>query len=518
MALNLTPAEQKQISDRIANGELTANSEEVKILARKRFEDDPLLFAQHLLKEHVTDQATGEITKAASFHKEMMDLARANRFCAFAAPRGHAKSTTISFFYVLHQALYERRKNIVIISASEDMAKRFLRRLRDEMEYNPMIAWLFGVQKSDKWSETELRLNNKVVIHAKGRGAQLRGLIDGATRPDLIILDDIEDEELVRSELRRQDLSSWFNGSVLPTLAPKIGQCIFVGTVLHEDSLLNNLLNPERYPDFTQRKYKAINTDTTPPSALWPERQDIEALQHIKDSYIARYQLAQFYMEYQNDPMPPESATFRPEFFQFFEDIPHDANTITECYIDLGGGSIKQNADYTSMVVLKIDKHNTIFIDDYKNVRMGTDTKQIADAMFDIYARHQPRKFVIEKTVATNMVMHALTEEMLKRNIHLNIELISPTRGSGDRRGNMSDGKFQRIASMEAAFKLGVIKMRKWMTELQEQLLAFPRASHDDLVDALAYGYMNAQRRSQRTKQLRQPTNLYTPLYDELGI
>ena len=505
------------MKEKLLSGEIDANSPALKVLAAKSTEHCPLAFARKFLKVHMQDQDTGELIPSPPFHKEMIDLANEHDRVAIGAPRGHAKSTCMTFFYPLYMALYEKKKFIVIISASEDSAKKFLRRIRTELEANPLINYAFNSQRSPKWSETEITLNNGCTIIAKGRGAQMRGLLSGATRPDLIILDDLEDDELVRSQMRRLDLEDWFNGAVMPTLAARSGSIVYVGTVLHEDSLLNRLLNPSLYPDFTQKKYAAIVQDPEP-HALWPEHISLAKLESIKEAAIARDKLANFYMEYLNDPIPAESAVFKSEFFQYFEDLPPRNELLVEVFIDLGGGSTKKSADPTSMVVLCLDKHNTIFINDYINDKMGVDTKRIADAMFELYGKYKPSKFTIEKTVATNMIMQALNAEMIKRGTHLNVEYVTPTRGSADRRGNMSDGKYQRIAAMQAAFKLGVIKMRPWMTELKEQLQAFPRAAHDDLTDALSYGYLFMKRRIDDLDDDDDDTLTYEPLYPELGI
>jgi len=537
MSLEFLSKKQKdEVFERIKSGELNANSPELKQLIVKNFDDRPLAFAQKFLPEHLIDHSkppettpegkeVPQLTPSPPFHTELFDLYTSDqRYVAAAAPRGHAKSTVTSFFYVLWCALYEKKKNIVIVSETEKAAISFLRRIKDEIETNVKIAWIFGDLKSAKWSETEARLTNGVIFHAKGRGAQLRGLIDGNRRPDLIVMDDIEDEELVRSQIRRLDVESWLNGTVFPTLEPSIGQLIFIGTILHEDSLLNRVLNPKLYPDFKTKRYQAIDGD----EVLWPERFSKDYLLSIKDSYIARGQLARYYMEYLNDPIPEESATFKREYFQFFDEIPKTIHidereepsaARTIIYVDLGGGSTKKEADPTAMVAASVTRDNNIYVNDYINDRMGTDIDKVITALFDICKRNNTRHAVIEKSIATNMLMPALEARMKKDNIHLNIELISPTRGSGDRRGNMSDGKFQRIAAMEAAFKLGVIKMRSWMKELEEQLLAFPRAKHDDIVDALGYAYHHLPRRAiLKHHDDEDLVEEYIPLNNSIGI
>lgn len=420
----------------------------------------------------------------------------------------------------MHQAIYNKSDTIVLISASENQAMQFLERIKNELESNHRIRAIFGDLKSDKWSATQIRLQNGTTIFAKGRGAQIRGLIQGSSRPDLVIMDDIEDEELVRSELRRSDLEQWFNGSVMPGIEPKIGKIIFIGTILHLDSLLNRVLDDDLYPDFVSKKYKALDTNTNTP--LWPERFSKESLNNIKESYIARHQLAQFYMEYQNDPVSQDNATFKPEYFQFFQDLPSlnesPGGVRHEIYVDMGGGSASKTADPTAIVALAMDDKNTIYVDDYVNKRYGNDLKPFFDDLFNMIARYNPTKVAFEKTSASMMVERPLEQEMQERNTPFSVTWLTPTRGSAQSRGNMSDGKYQRIASMEASFKLGQIKMRKWMSELQEQLLSFPRGQHDDLIDALAYGYQNMDRFTSPNKSSSMDTSEYVPLYPSLGL
>lgn len=530
MALNFTPEQKAELKRRLLAGELDANSPEGKQLFVTRFKDEPLAFATSTLGHHMVDQSTGVTLKSPHFHTEMMDLYMQNRFVGLAAPRNHAKSTVTTLFYVIYCILFLKKRNIVIISSTEDMAIRFLRRIKDELTQNKFILWAFGQQQSDKWSETEIRTTTGVVVHAKGRGAQLRGLIDGANRPDLIILDDAEDDEMVRSELRRFDFESWFNATVLPTLAPGSGQCIVLGTILHMDSLLNRIVNQHLYPEFVTQVYAAIQDDG---SSLWPDRFPIEALEKMKASYIARDQLAQFYMEWMNDPVPQENAEFK--VFTYF-DKQHDMppNPYVELTVDTGGGSVKKGADDTAMVVTASDEKNTLYVLDYISDKMGTDTDLIIDNIFKLDDLYHPQVVRIEKTTASNFLITALEKRMLNDGHYLNVEYVQPPRGSGDRRGNMSDGKYQRIAAMASPMKLGAIRIQKWMTKLLEQLQMFPRAKHDDVADTLGYAWMFAQRRvtivdgdmPHARKDPNDPLGIfqaneepaYEPLYDELGI
>jgi predicted phage terminase large subunit-like protein len=468
---------------------------------------DVLMFARKMLPDYMMNSvrnADGSIGKemceSPEFHSEIIELFQKHRNVCIAAPRGHSKSTLTGLFYVLHEALYERKSNIVLVSASEDLAIKFLRDIRTELEFNQRLIWIFGYQKTEKWSEKEIHLKNGCKIYARGRGGQIRGLKEGGNRPDLIIIDDLEDDELVRSEQRRLDLESWFNGDVLPSIEPIVGEVKFIGTILHEDSLLNRVLSDELYPDFVSRKYQAISEEGEP---LWPGRFSLEYLNSIKASYISRGQLPQFYMEYMNDPMPIEGAIFTRNNFKFI-DVAEEIKGYTrnELFIDLGGGSLKKTADDTAMVVVKTDlESGVMYLDHYIARKYGTDNDAIIKDIFKLVTEHKIGKVYIEKTVASNMLQAALDRAQKERGKSLNIEYIVPPRGSSDRRGNMSDAKYQRIAALADPMKFGKILIRKWMTELMEQLERFPRAKHDDIADALSYAYMFGKRRKKKIKK-----------------
>ncbi len=507
---SISDEQMAEIGRKLQAGEISM--EEGKKVLLYKYKDDPAYMCVRLFKHITLDRVTNTTTPAPAFHKELFQLFLNHNKLAIASPRGHGKTTVTSFFWILHQALFQKKKFIVLISATEDLAIRFLRDIKAELETNRELIWLFGYQKNpDKWSEHEITLMNGCRIIAKGRGGQMRGLKDRGTRPDLIVLDDLEDSEMVRSEIRRLDLEEWFNGDVLPTLEPSIGQIIFIGTILHMDALLNRVLDKDLYPDFLAKRYSAIMDVSGIRTPLWPERFPLELLDQIKQSYISRGQLATFFMEYMNDPVPDEGATFTQDMIQFYETLPNDPfenDIIKELFIDLGGGGLKKTADPTAMVVFCTDrKTGNMYVEDYISKRLGTDTDAIIRHIRDLVSLHSVRRIYIEKTIATNLLVSSLDRAI--RSSHLPpIEYVAPTRGTADRRGMMSDGKFQRIAQMEAPIRIGQIKFKKWMTEMIEQLMMFPRGQHDDLIDALSYGFMFAKKKKKETqgKQFRPAT------------
>jgi hypothetical protein len=344
-------------------------------------------------------------------------------------------------------------------------------------------------------------------------------LISGSRRPDLIVLDDIEDEELERSEVRRADLAGWFNGTVLPTLTPKIGKLVFIGTILHQDSLLNNVLTG--YKEFTTRKFAALKEND---EALWPERFSKESLHSLRESYALRHQLPQFFMEYMNDPTPTSSASFQVEDWQYYKKgsiFEEHRNLMIEMSVDLGGGSIRTTADDTAMVVAATDVNTgTKYVLDVVADQMGVDTRLIIETLFRLFDEYHPQVIFLEKTMATNFIMPTLTYEMQMRSKHLPIRLVSPPKGNGAARGNMSDAKFQRISALVQPVKNGDILILSEHMKLVTQSASSPRGKHDDVLDALAYLWMFGFKPAKMSDDERDDleNSPYENLYDEIGL
>lgn len=230
----------------------------------------PLAWALEYLPEYFTDEP-------AEFHRELFtDLEDAQRrLLARVAPRGHAKSTCAAFAYPLWCICEQSKRNIVIITHESSLAAQFLRDIRSELESNPQIIAAYGdlCTEADppdagparkprrrtprKWTETLLTTSTGITVQAKGCGASIRGTKAGPNRPDLIICDDIEKDDLVRKPANRRRLEHWLRRAVMPALAPD-GRLLVLGSLIHYDSLLANLSKPSRFKGWDYRVYRAM--------------------------------------------------------------------------------------------------------------------------------------------------------------------------------------------------------------------------------------------------------------------
>lgn len=443
-----------------------------------------------------------DATAIPQFHKELWELACSpSQYVAIAAPRGHAKSTAGTLAYTLASLLFRESTFALIVSDTESQACMFLGTLKQEMQDNEDIVELFGLKKNDKGfvqfvkdSESDVIVEfedgHRFRIIAKGAEQKLRGLNWNGTRPNLVIVDDLENDELVMNKERRQKLRRWFFGALLPAMSPK-GKLRMWGTILHMDSLLESFM-----PSYTAKetvydglkmytikqrglwktvKYRAHNEDFT--EFLWPERFDKNYFVAKREEYT-RQGIADVYsQEYLNYPIDDTIAYFKKhDLLDLTED---DKKLPLRYYItaDLAI-SEKETADYSVFIVGGVDEYRRLHIKEV--IRERLDGREIVDTIFALENTYHPEAFGIEEMQVSKSLGPFLREEMVRQNVFPQIVLMS----------HMNKDKLMRGRSIQGRIRARTVKFDKeadWYPSLEEEMTKFPRTRNDDQVDAMAY-------------------------------
>ena len=150
--------------------------------------------------------------------------------------RSLAKSTVVMFI-VLYLALTGRKHNIMMVSATQDAAKRLLAPYRDELENNPRIKAYYGEQAGmGKWTEEEFVTNADVAFRAIGYGNAPRGSRNKSYRPDVLLVDDFDTDEACRNPDRVEDMWKFWEKAVYGTRDPAVALLvIFCGNIIAKD-------------------------------------------------------------------------------------------------------------------------------------------------------------------------------------------------------------------------------------------------------------------------------------------
>lgn len=434
-------------------------------------------------------------------HSEWWELCTSNeRYVAIAAPRNHAKSTAITFAYTLAATLFRERKFVLIVSDTEAQAVGFLGLIKQELSENPDLIKLFALKLNDKGqtffhkeSETDLIAEfadgERFRIIARGSEQKLRGLLWDGRRPDLIVCDDMENDEIVMNQDRRRKFQRWFYGALLPCRSQN-GIVRYVGTILHMDSMLENLMPvpSDRYTitedlkQYTSRrtlwksvKYRAHNDDFS--EILWPERWPEERLKAERQDYISKGLGDVYSQEYLNIPIDESNSYFKKNDFQ--EHTDEDRKRLLNYYITVDLAiSEKQKADWSVFLIAGVDEDRRIHV---KNIiRERLDGKEIVDTLMALQEMYKPTAIGIEEGQISKAIGPFMYEAMVQTNT---FPLIYPLK-------HLGKDKVARSRSIQARMRAKTMKFDKagdWYQIFEDECMRFPRDKHDDQVDAFAY-------------------------------
>ena len=434
-----------------------------------------------------------------TFHKEMWELVTSNsKQVAIAAPRYHAKSTAITHAYTLASVLFRESRYVLIVSDTVTQAVQFLGDIKKELLDNDDLRSLFAVSSFPKDTEDDLIVEMEdgytFRIQAKVSEQKLRGLKWANLRPDLVIGDDMENDEIVMNKDRRMKFKRWFYGALIPCVSSS-GKIRIVGTILHLDSLLNNLMpssllvSHRGFKNFIQEdlreyslnilpwksvKYRAHTDDFK--KLLWPEMKSAEEFRLMKDDFV-RQGLGDVYsQEVLNVPMDVTDTFFKPTDFVAMKPEDKKKKLVYYATCDLAV-SQSQRADYSAFVVGGMDEDGRLYAVHVIKQRM--DALEIVDTILMLQKIYKPVLFGLEQGTIQKAIGPYLNEAMLKRGEFINTVLLKP---SGD--------KLTRARSIQARMRSGACKFDKdaeWYQAFEDELIRFPRDKHDDQVDAWAY-------------------------------
>lgn len=420
--------------------------------------------------------------KTAPFHEEIFHILEDDsiKLAVIVAFRGSAKSTIITTAYVLWSILgVQQRKFIVICGQTEQKARQYLLNIKNELLHNDMLKKDLGPFEEERNSlgnATALiikKLNVKIMISSSEQS--IRGMRHGEHRPDLIILDDIEDTNSVKTREGRNKPFNWLTSEIIPAGSKKT-RIIAVGNLLHEDSVLKRL--QRKIEDGEMKSLNAVYREypimDEQGCALWsgkyPTPDSIEAERERTMSETA------WYREYLLKIISTEEQVVRPDWIQFYSKTPHGNIRNVSIGIDLAV-SEKESADYTAIVVGHVygyGKNMKIYIQPNPTNQRVSFPVQV-EIIKSIIATQKQKHYRVKTYIEDVGYQKALVQ--LFESQKYDVEGV-PT-GRSD--------KSARLRLTTSYIKEGqVLFPEKGCDELIEQLVGFGKEKHDDLADAFA--------------------------------
>ena len=436
-----------------------------------------------------------EENKPAEAHFQLVDhILSKNRYKVVMCHRGLGKSTKM-IHLILEWLTLGKKPNfgefdyILIIQDSVSMVEATFEQLLGLIENTELNKFL-KVEKKRLGDDPTLYIRNvetNKLFYLKGRGSgqSLRGTRIHGKRPNIVILDDIENDEKHSSKESRNKLKNWFYNVVIPSINPNKYEFIFIGTPIHEDSLLMNLVHSDTWKalvlpvaeDFPPEDWSKLVTS-------WKDRFTPEFVKSIYEMYKNQGKEKSFYQEYMLEVTPQDDLLYDLSKIKKFRlsDMKDKLNKMTY-YISVDlAVSEKEYADYTAISVIGIDKDNNWYLVDGFFGRIKPD--ETIDRIFQLVLKWKPYEVILEKVAFQLSMKTFIQNEMLKRNIFFNLRMVSRTKS---KLGVFK--AFQPIVEL-GRFHIPEDTIQDFVEELLHEMSLITNdsilAKHDDLLDSIA--------------------------------
>jgi hypothetical protein len=362
--------------------------------------------------------------------------------------------------------------------------------LKNELLNNTLVRRHFGsikASKADMDYEEQFSRHAWVanvggqastLVYPRGSGQQVRGLLFRNNRPDLLIIDDLEDTETIENEDVRRKRKVWFFADVMKCISrlSKDYKIIYIDTLKHEDSLLEDLLAS---PDWHSIRLEICDDNY---NSYAPEFVSTEEIKKEAQAHRESGMLDVFFREYRNIPISLEDAVFKQSYFKYYEETDVEfrrnlKNIETFLVID-PAKTAKLHSAESSIVAVGVDRTSSkIFIRDVVASKMLPD--ELYNELFLMAARFKARVVGVEVTSLHEFIVQPIKNEMFRRGIVF--ELIELHARGGQK-------KEMRVAQLAPYYRHGFIYHNKNCCDaLESQLLSFPRSKRFDIMDAEAY-------------------------------
>lgn len=428
------------------------------------------------------------------------------------APRGAAKSTLVSLIFPIWAALIGMTHYSIIVMDAYAQAALTLEAIKAELEANPRLSMDFPdfAGKGRVWREGNIVLKNDVRIEGVGAGQKLRGRRHGPYRPDLIVLDDIENDENVRSPEQRDKLETWLLRAVLKLGAADGSMNLFyIGTVLHNDAVIMrmakktgwhlsrfralmempvNMVAWEKWEEIFRNDgeeaahdyYQTHKSEMDEGAVLnWPAYQTLEQLMTQRAE-----SLTAFATEQQGEPIA-ENAPFKNLVYWVQKKI----DWVYYAAVDPSLGKQAKGRDPSALLIGALDRTERFPI---LNVVEALIRKRLPDMIISdaiaLQREYKCQLWFVESVQFQEFFRSQLMNYALQDGIYLPAVPI-----------NNTTDKTLRVERLQPAIAAGFIRFLSSQTTLINQLTQWPNADHDDGPDALEMLFTNSIRYAQST-------------------
>jgi len=391
-------------------------------------------------------------------------------------PPRHGKSQLASVNFPAWYLGRNPRHEIISATYAGLLAKDFSKKVRSLMR-EPRYKQVFPKATLDKDSQNIDGWNTTAGGTYVPAGVD--GGITGKGAHCLIIDDPVKNAEEAESSNQREAVKAWYSSTAYTRLAPG-GGILIIQTRWHDDDLSGWLENRTiagegepweivRYPAVALKDEKYRKKG----EALHPERYDHHALARIELAVGPRVWDAL----YQQHPIAEDGTYFTKGMFQYYSGTP-PARLHYYAAWDFAIGKLDRN-DYTVGITVGVDTDDNLWVVDLRRGRW--DAFEIAEQVIQMHKEHNAMVTGVERGQLSMAIGPYLDKRIQEEKAYsLALRDMAPGRRDKEARARVIQG---RMKQGKVFFPSNAL----WLPQMREEMLKFPLAQHDDMVDAIAY-------------------------------
>ncbi|MCL5797351.1 MAG: hypothetical protein M1366_00930 [Patescibacteria group bacterium] len=415
----------------------------------------------------------------APFHNDFFALAEDDqeKLIVINAFRGSGKSTYFSTCYPIWAVTGKlQKKFVVIFTQTQSQAKKLLENIKKELEGNEILKADVGPfeDSNEQWSSMSIVLKNhdaRIMVASVEQG--VRGIRYMQYRPDLIILDDVQDLSSTKTQELRDKLSEWYTSEVSPLGTPWT-KIVIIGTRLHDDDFYSRIIRrilDKKVPGIYRRYPIADSRGKSTWQGKYPNKKALRAEKARVGDEVT------WQREYMLRIIYDQDYIFTPKDFIHYEVLPsRDRSRFILVAIDLAISTLS-TADKTAIVAAVVSGYGkelkAYMLPLFVNKRMGF-TETIEEI----------KRFFVR--LDTNLPIHLLVEDVSYQ--HAAIEQLESEGFPVYCVSPHGEDKRARLNSVSPLVKKGTILFpNHGLGEMERQLIDFGTERYNDLADAFAY-------------------------------
>jgi len=419
-----------------------------------------------------------------SFHRKIDEvLASPARYVSIMVFRGGAKTTKLRLF-TSKRIAYGISHTILFVSSAQGHSIKSLEWVKKQVEFNTLWAQTFQLTKGKRWSNEDIEIMHGVDEYpirllALGITGQVRGVNIDDYRPDLIVVDDPDDEETTATAEQRLKTSDLFFGALAKSLAPTSeapgAKMVLLQTPFNDNDLISSCAKD---PQWVSLRFGCFDALTK--QSAWPSRFPTEELVKDKEAHVRRGQLALWMREMECEIVPEGGASFNPENLKYWDVLPDKLIYIIT--IDPASSDSKE-ADDQVIMVLGLSGTD-VYIVEY-SAEKGEMPEAAVNTLMEYTQRYKPLGIVVESVSYQRVLAWYVETEMRKKRLYVPVHRVQDRRRKADR----------ILQAIGSAAGYGRLKVKTSHFKFLEQYGNYSPTSrnHDDVLDAAAMGIDYAQ-------------------------